>query len=51
MPDVTLRSPITGGTIVVSPDLPGYAGLLLAGFTRVEPPEPPPSKKEKRSHV
>jgi len=48
MPDVTLRSPITGGTITVSPDLPGFAGLLLAGFTRLDPP--PPTKKEKRSH-
>lgn len=43
MPDVILKSPITGGTITVSPDLPGYAGLLLAGFTPVEPP-----KKDKR---
>ena len=38
MADVLLRSPFTGGTISVSPDLPGFAGLLLAGFTRVADP-------------
>lgn len=49
MADVTLRSPFNGQTIAVPVDDPQLPVLLQAGFTKIDPPDPP--KKEKRSHV